>query len=193
VKAVLNDDTIKAVRDKGGQLASLADKLAAKNFSKNFYLDCGGSNCTPDKNAFTERPVQQAGSEGKLTTFCSNALPPNPQAVTNSTLFHELVHQCGGGELDAWALEETFFTGSGYSRGSPPAPRYCESPGNGIPSADATGLRVGIFVMWNPTTGEVFVRVLSDGPWLSPPKSTPGTRLIGPDNWWKCDSRTLGP
>jgi len=183
---VLNTDFIASVRDKGGELSTLADLLAAKNFD-NINFDCGGSNCTEGKFAFSV-------FRGNTTTFCAGALPPTSQAVTNSTLFHELVHQCGGAELDAWSLEETFFTGRGFSRGNPSAGRYCDSFGTGWPSpAAASGLRVGTFVVWNPMTGEVFTKVISGGGWPSSPMAGPGTRLLGPDNWWRCDADTLGP
>ena len=175
---------INTVRAKGGELGTLADKLAAKNFN-NINFDCNSSGCNElegMKNAFSV-------FNGNTTTFCANALPPHVQGVTNSTLFHELVHQCGGGELDAWSLEETFFTGQGYSRGNPPAAHYCDQIGTAFPAqSDAMGFRVGPFVMWNPSTGEVFAKVISSGAWPSSSTTSPGTRLIGPDNWWVCSN-----
>ena len=171
---------VNAVRAFGGELVTLADKLAAKNMS-NINIDCSGSECTPGKLAYSV-------FNGDTTTFCGGSLPPMSQGTTNSTLFHELVHQCGGIELDAWSLEETFFTGIGYSRGNPPQARYCDTVGTdpGIEVA-GSGLRQGTFVVWNPQTGEVFTKVLSGGSWPSAPTPTPAMRLLGPDRWWMCN------
>ena len=115
IRVVLDSTQIGDVRVQGGELVTLADRLAAKNID-NMNIDCSGSECSEGKAAYSV-------FGGNTTTFCPLSLPPRTQELTNSTLFHELVHQCGGGELDAWALEEHFFTGRGYSRGNPPGAR----------------------------------------------------------------------
>lgn len=178
LRVVLDPVLLADIHGRGGELTRLAELLGAKNLD-NINLDCNGSECTDSKNAYSE-------FGGNTTTFCSGGLPPRTsQQATNSTMFHELVHQCGGAELDAWSLEQTFFSGRGFNRG--PGRSYCVSPGTGWPRADTMGLRFGTFVVWNPATGEVFAKTLSGGGWPSSPTPAPGNRLLGPDPWWQCD------
>ncbi|MCW3073480.1 MAG: hypothetical protein JWP69_549 [Flaviaesturariibacter sp.] len=87
-----------------------------------------------------------------------------------AVLLHELVHDCGGSELDSEAIEYTCYVGNGSQ---PPNGddwyKFCkhtkEFEGN-------KHIRVAKFVIWNSTTGDVWVRNNNGG------KPEKGTLII---------------
>ncbi|MFZ5814072.1 MAG: PT domain-containing protein [Bacillota bacterium] len=68
-----------------------------------------------------------------------------------SALFRELVRLCGGFVLDAEALQHHCFPGSGPRPGLEAFQLFAKRP-------VIDGLHAGRWVLWNPETGELFVR-----------------------------------
>ena len=89
----------------GGECGTLATRLAGKTVAS-VDIDCRGGSCA--STTFGTAP-----RNGDSINLCALGLPPNTQADTDVTVFHEIVHSCGGGELDAWALENRFYVGRG--------------------------------------------------------------------------------
>jgi hypothetical protein len=153
----------------GGECATLATRLAAKTVAA-VDIDCRGSSCRADVFGTAPRG-------GNSINMCALGLPPNVQADTNVTVFHEIVHSCGGGELDSWALENRFYVGNGtINPGSATVAAFC-----GETTAVGGGLRAGEFVVWEPSTGRVLVKVLSGGSWTSGPTVSAGTQILAPN------------
>jgi hypothetical protein len=89
------------------------------------------------------------------------------------TVFHELIHSCGGLEIDSWALENHCYQGHGTFNPS-------AATVNGFigeTSDIGGGLRAATFVVWERATGRVFVKVQSGGSWNSSPTISRGTEL----------------
>ena len=96
-------------------------------------------------------------------------------------LLHEMVHACGGTELDSEAVEHACFAGSGAT-----APfgddwdkfrsETDELDGNAIE-------RVGTFVIWNSDTGEVWSKVVSGGGWVGGGDVSKGSRCFQSESW----------
>jgi hypothetical protein len=151
----------------GGECATLASRLASKTVAA-VEIDCRGAGCD---GAFGTAP-----RGGNSINMCPPALPPNVQANTDVTAFHEIVHSCGGGELDSWALENRFYVGRGtFTPGGGVVAGFC-----GETSPVGGGLRAGTFVVWNPGTGQVSVKVMTGGSWTSGPTITAGTQILAP-------------
>ncbi len=149
-----------------GGLGSLASCLQSKN-EANITLDCRGSSC----NGAFGTTNNRGGSE---VTFCDPALPPTGvQADTDVTLFHEFIHTCNGMELDAWALENHCYLGHGTINPSPGVVNGFM----GETSDAGDGLRASEFLLWEPATGRVFVKVSTGGSWNSSPTLSKGAEL----------------
>ena len=147
-------------------LGGLANCLAGKN-EGDITLDCRGSVC----NGAYGVTNQRGGSE---VTFCDPALPPTGvQADTDVTLFHEFVHTCDGMELDAWAMENQCYQNHGTFDPLADTVRGFESETSDV----GGGLRAGRWLVWEPATGRVFVKVESGGSWNSSPTVSRGTEL----------------
>jgi hypothetical protein len=147
-------------------LGALATCLAGKN-ERNINLDCRSSDCNGAFGITNHR----GGSD---VTFCDPALPPNGiQADTDVTLFHEFIHTCDGMELDAWAMENHCYAGHGTFDPGVETVRGFES------ETDDAGnnLRAGRWVVWEPDTGRVFVKVETGGSWNSSPTISRGVEL----------------
>ncbi len=150
-----------------GGLGGLATCLRSKN-EATITLDCRNSTCNSGPFGTTN---SRGGSE---VTFCDLALPPTGvQADTDVTLFHEFIHACNGMELDAWALENHCYVGRGTIN---------PGPGNVTGFLSETsdvggGLRASEFLLWEPATGRVFVKVSTGGSWNSSPTLTRGAEL----------------
>jgi hypothetical protein len=69
----------------------------------------------------------------------------------NAVLFHELVHTCGGEEMDGEALESHCFNGTGSTPPGPGDFRLFEK--HPVPG----GFYAGRYVLWHPATGQVYV------------------------------------
>ena len=96
-------------------------------------------------------------------TMCS--IDGRTNAQVTATLFHEMVHSVGGSELDAEALENHFFSGSGATFPTDPDD-FDDFRSNG-----------GDFVIWDQSTGQVFERCTEGGSWNSSPTVTRGRAL----------------
>jgi hypothetical protein len=147
-------------------LGGLAGCLASKN-EENILLDCRGGSC----NGAFGTTNSLGGSE---VTFCDPALPPNGnQADTDVTLFHEFIHTCEGKELDAWALENHCYSGHGTFDPAQSTVQGFE----GETSDVGGGLRAARWLVWEPATGRVFVKVETGGSWNSSPTISRGVEL----------------
>jgi hypothetical protein len=149
-----------------GGLDGLASCLASKNESS-ITLDCRGSSC----NGAYGVTNSVGGSD---VSFCDPALPPNGSQIdTDVTLFHEFIHTCDGGELDAWAMENHCYQGHGTFDPSSDVVNGFE----GETSDVGNGLRAGRWLVWEPATGRVFVKVETGGSWNSSPTISRGAEL----------------
>jgi hypothetical protein len=148
-----------------GGLDSLATCLRGKTIEK-VEIDCHGGDCNGNFGT--------APRDGDEINLCNPALPPDGiQADTDVTVFHELIHSCGGMELDAWALENHCYAGHGTFTPSADTVRGFEDE-----TSDAgDGLRAGTFLVWEPDTGRVFVKIESGGSWNSSPTISRGAEL----------------
>jgi hypothetical protein len=161
---MLNDRTrgVPAIRAFGG-LEGLANCLAGKTLSS-VEVDCRGSGCTA--GIFGRAP-----RNGSSINMCPPSLPTQGvQADTDVTLIHELVHSCGGAEIDAWSIENHFYAGHGTIN---PSTTTFVSETSDI----GGGLRASTFVVWERSTGAVFVKVESGGSWNSGPTVSRGNEL----------------
>lgn len=154
-----------------GGLDGLANCLSGKTVDT-VDIDCCGSSCGPTcSDAFAT--TDSIG--GNLITFCNPALPPtySDQNDCDATAFHELVHSCGGMEIDAWSLENHCYLGRGTINPSSIVVQGFLSETTDI----GGGLRAGNFVVWERSTGKVFVKVVSGGGWLSSPTISKGNPI----------------
>jgi len=148
----MHNTAIPAVRAFGG-LDSLANTLDGFTVSS-IQIDCRGSSCRSD--VFGTSHVN-----GRDLDMCTPELPPTGiQTDTDVTVFHELIHCAGGVEIDAWSMENHFYRFHGTI--SPSTSTFC-----GETSNVGGGLRAGTFVVWEPATGAVFVKVSTGGSWKS--------------------------
>lgn len=162
--AYMNSSGIPCLDGIGG-LGSLSGCLSGKTLTS-VEVDCRGGSCN---GAFGTAP-----KGGDSINMCGPALPPTGnQQDTDVTLFHELVHSCGGGELDSWALENHCYTGHGTFDPSAASVNGFE----GETSDVGDGLRAGEFVVWEPATGRVFVKVETGGSWNSSPTVSRGAEI----------------
>jgi hypothetical protein len=153
---------VPAIRAFGG-LVTLADCLAGKTIGS-VEVDCRGSGCGPD--LYGNAPLN-----GSSINLCPLALPPGAlQVDTDVTLLHELVHSCGGLEIDAWSIENHFYRNHGTI--GPSTTTFV-----GETSDVGGGLRAATFVVWERATGAVFVKVSSGGSWNSGPTISRGGEL----------------
>lgn len=95
---------------------------------------------------------------GKGVIALCRSLLAGPRERVEAVLFHELVHACGGDELDGEGLEGHCFKG-----------RAATQPGGSdyrlfrkLPVRN--GYHLGNHLMWKPGTGQVFVRAPGDEP-----------------------------
>jgi hypothetical protein len=148
-----------------GGLGNLAGCLRGKTL-ESVEIDCRGSNC--DGNFGT------APRNGNSINLCGPALPPDGvQADTDVTVFHELIHSCGGMELDSWSLENHCYVGRGtFDPASSVVNGFLDET-----SDVGDGLRAATFVVWEPATGRVFVKVETGGSWNSSPTISRGNEL----------------
>jgi hypothetical protein len=159
----LRSDGQPCVDDIGG-LDNLANCLEGKTVDS-VEIDCLGSSC----DVFGTAPLN-----GNSINMCPSSLPPNLQVDCDVTVFHELIHSCGGLEIDAWSLENHCYDGHGTFDPS-------EDTVDGFLSETSNvgdGLRAGTFVVWERDTGKVFVKVESGGGWNSSPTISRGTQLL---------------
>lgn len=101
---------------------------------------------------------QEPGAEGFTAGrgvgeigLCQPALASGQQRL-NSVFFHELIHACGGDELDAEGLENHCFHGAGATPPTPDDFRLFRLGPN------RQGWVAGRFLLWNPRTGQLFVK-----------------------------------
>lgn len=150
-----------------GGLDQLVNCLRGKTVAS-VNIDCCASSCGANCNAnFGTAPLC-----GNSINMCNPALPANPQANCDVTVFHELIHSCCGLEIDAWSLENHCYVGRGTFNPSGLGPTFLSET-----SDVGGGLRAGRFVVVERTTGRVFVKRETGGSWISSPTITRGTEL----------------
>lgn len=155
-----------ACLNRTGGLGGLAGCLTNKTL-ESVEVDCNGSGCDP--GVFGTAP-----KGGNSINLCGPALPPGGnQADTDVTLFHELIHSCDGGELDSWSLENHCYQGHGTVNPMPATVSGFLDETSDV----GDGLRAGTFVVWEPATGRVFVKVETGGSWNSSATITRGAEL----------------
>jgi hypothetical protein len=148
-------------------MEALATCLAGKTVDS-MTIDCNGPGCTPESLHGAD-----AARGGNDINICAGAFTSD----LNSSLFHELIHSCNGLEIDAYALGIHCY----QDRGVIPVIQ------SGVLNSDfqretrdvGGGLRAGTFVVWDPTTGNVYVKVETGGAWNSGPTVSRGAELTG--------------
>lgn len=150
----------------GDRARDLSNCLAGKTISS-VEIDCRGSSC--GTGIFGTAP-----RGGSSINLCPPALPPTGvQADTDVTVFHELIHSCGGAEVDAWAFENHCYAGHGtFTPGSTTVQGFV-----GETTDIGGGLRAGTFVVWERSTGRAWVKRETGGSWNSGPTITRGALL----------------
>jgi hypothetical protein len=150
----------------GDRARDLSNCLSGKTIPT-VEIDCRGPSCTG--SVFGTAPLG-----GNSINMCPPALPPGgTQADTDVTVFHELIHSCGGREVDAWAFENHCYSGHGT---------FTPSSGTvsgfvGETTDIGGGLRAGTFVVWERSTGRAWVKRETGGSWISGPTITRGAQL----------------
>ena len=164
-------------------LDELATLLATKTLDA-IDIDCDDDVCRQSAASLPSGDPPLAAERGpglNRIAYCTGAFTLTQQAL-NALTFHELIHSCGGYEIDAYALEAHCFSGSGATS-VPTVFIYGPDP---LPCA-AGHLLVGRFVVWDHArSGRVFVKNQSGGDWLSAPAITAGADLnvqFGPDTF----------
>jgi len=149
----------------GGRAADLSACLAGKTVSS-VEIDCRGASCDGE---FGNAPLG-----GNSINLCPLALPPDGMVVdTDVTVFHELIHSCGGQEVDSWAYENHCYAGHGtFTPGASTVLGFI-----GETTDIGSGLRAGTFVIWERSTGLAWVKVESGGSWNSGSTVIRGTQL----------------
>lgn len=100
---------------------------------------------------------------GKIT-LCDSSLDSSTQQRITAIVFHEMIHAAGGTELDAEALENHFFGGSGAT--APTSDDWEKFHDDG-----------GEFVIWDEGTGQLFEKCVEEGSWNESDTVTRGIQL----------------
>jgi len=139
---------------------------------KTIEIDCHDSTCA--NNSYN------GYQSGNKLVLCNSALNAGQNRV-NAVLLHELVHACGGKELDSEALEFTVFEGAGATlpSGDDDAKFFSETSDW---DGDST-IRKGKWVIWDSQTGEVFGIDKSDGGWNGGSEESKGDRCFIDSDW----------
>jgi hypothetical protein len=144
--------------------AGLREKLREK--FDDIEIDCTDSAC--DK-----LDGRNSGNKILICNTTANRVGP--------VLLHELVHACGGDELDSEAVEHACFVFNGAT-----APFGDDWDKFRSETDELNGNekeRVGEFCIWNSDTGEVWQKVVEGGSWASGGTVSKGNRCFQSDNW----------
>jgi hypothetical protein len=169
----------------GGNCGKLATCLRGKEIGKLGEVSC--ADCDGNAGGSSKSSNQSMQICGPWAPTPHGLPPPTMAAVQNDAnqlVFHELVHLCGGTDLDCYTLQGYFFWRVG---GSSPAvvptkpdvdqwTDICGDPRNVVQS----GITYGAFVAWIPAGGEVFAR----HPTPSAPWATAPVAFIYPNPGW---------
>ena len=153
------DSFVTDIKLLGGECLKLGTCLDGKSVDS-VYITC--ANCTTG--------TLGTSSSAAFSTYDSMQLCLSmfggglSQSTVDELVFLELIHLCGGTDLDAFALDYYFFhsgTDAGGSRYFFPLPsavlsRMCAG------GTSALGVyKVGKFVVWVPSTGQLYAKQLS--------------------------------
>lgn len=145
-------------------LGSLRDSIRAK-FNE-IELDCTDPEC--DR--------LDGRTSGNTILICNTSA-----SRIGPVLLHELVHACGGVELDSEAVEHACFIGNGST-----APFGDDWDKFRSETSELNGNeleRVGNFVIWNSNTGEVWQKIVEGGSWASAGTVRKGVRIFQHNDW----------
>lgn len=134
----------------GGECVTLATLLKAK-LAGTIVVDCRDFRCVPGKLGIST-------PNGRDITICGLALPPSSFYSTTEVVFHELIHLCGGNEVDCYTLQY-YLLNTGYPGPYIPVPTRTQLNEMCKYGDDWNSLKAGKFMVWVPWTGEVHVKV----------------------------------
>jgi hypothetical protein len=173
----------KVVRDcSDAQQTAITD--AFNGFIDDDCIDCfpGLRGCLRDKWNTIEIDCTDpdcSGLDGRQSGNKILICNTSPSRV-GPVLLHELVHACGGTELDSEAVEHGCFNGSGATL---PFGDDWDKFRSETSALDGNEIeRVGKYVIWNSDTGEVWAREEEGGGWGGG-KTVKGTRCFQSDEW----------
>jgi hypothetical protein len=121
----------------------LLDRLSGRWPLAIHCSDCGGL----PADGFTPKGQSMVG-------ICRGTFEGGQDRV-NAVLFHELIHTCGGEEMDGEGLECHCFAGQGATMPGRSDFTLFEK------RQSANGYYAGRYLLWHPATGQVYV---SNGP-----------------------------
>lgn len=156
----------------------------------NNFINSAALNCSPGirdklRSKFNDVEIDCTDSEcsrldgrtsGNKILIC-NTTPTRVGPV----LLHELVHACGGTELDAEAIEHACFVFNGAT--APFGDDWDKFRSETDELNDNEKERVGEFVIWNSDTGEVWQKIVEGGSWASSGTVRKGTRCFQSNDW----------
>lgn len=128
-------------------------------------IDCTDSACS-------RLDGRQSGNKILICNTNRNRVGP--------VLLHELVHACGGTELDSEAVEHACFNGNGATL--PFGDDWDKFRSETSALDDNEKERVGKYVIWNSDTGEVWARRQEGGGWGGG-RTVKGNRCFQSDGW----------
>jgi hypothetical protein len=121
-------------------------------------------------------------TSGNTVLLCCNTIDcSSGSARLGAVLLHEMVHACGGTELDSEAVEHACFTGNGATL--PTSDDWDKFRSETDTLGGNEKERVGKYVIWNSDTGEVWGKQQEGGGWLGGGTITKGNRCFQSDGW----------
>jgi hypothetical protein len=140
------------LRDQGGDCVALADCLATKTLA-NVTVECPRTRTPCNGHDWHSNPQTNS-------VFVCRRYAPGGGGDPNTLLLHELIHLCGGTNVDAYPLSNYLTWGTAHNGSIPPSnpdvlQAMCDDPAATRPQS---GLVAGTFVIWTPASGEVFVK-----------------------------------
>ncbi len=173
---------------------------AFNTFINDNCLDCfpGLEDCIRDKWESIEVDCHDTACQnnswngyqsGNKLVICQSTFDAG-QSRVNAVLLHELVHSCGGTELDSEAVEFACLNGAGAT---------LPSSGDWVKFFDETSewdgnpdVRKGKWVIWDSTTGEVWGIDKSEGGWNGSSEESRGDRCFISNSWIMADPDSGG-
>lgn len=157
---------------------------AFDDFVNDGCLDCfpGLEDCLRDKWATVEIDCTGSDCDGRDGRTVGNKIYicVDSRPRIDAVLLHELVHLCGGDELDAEAAEWACFNGNGATApGGDDWDKFRSETGE-LDGNEKE--RVGEFVIWNSDTGEVWGKTTTGGGWGGGDPAK-GDRCFQSDDW----------
>ncbi len=165
---------------------------AFSEFMKKPCIDCfpGLRSCLEDKWDDVEIDCTDSDCDGtldgrqsgnKILLCCNTISCGSSSSRLGPVLLHELVHVCGGTELDSEAVEHACFDGDGATL---PFGDDWDKFRSETSKLDGNEIeRVGKYVIWNSDTGEVWGKNVSGGGWAGGGDVSKGSRCFQDSGW----------